>query len=68
MFPRLFGEALTPAMVDDLSPLATQWEPDLLIHEHGELASPLVGAVLGVPSLTHAFGGAIPPDHADRGR
>jgi UDP:flavonoid glycosyltransferase YjiC (YdhE family) len=59
-FPRMFGEALTPPMVDDLLPLARQWRPDVLIHEHGELASPLVGAVLGLPSVTHAFGGAIP--------
>lgn len=60
VFPRMFGEALAPPMARDLVPLAREFTPDLLIHEHGELASPLVGAVLGVPSLTHAFGGAIP--------
>lgn len=60
MFPRMFGELLTPPMVADLLPLTRRWHPDLMIHEHGELASPLVGAVLGTPSLTHAFGGAIP--------
>lgn len=60
VFPRMFGEMFTPPMVADLLALATQWRPDLLIHEHGELASPLVGAVLDRPSVTHAFGGAIP--------
>ncbi len=60
VFPRMFGEAFAPPMAADLLPLARDWRPDLLVHEHGELASPLVGAVLGVPSLTHAFGGAIP--------
>jgi hypothetical protein len=60
MYPRMFGELLTPPMAADLLPLAREWGPDLLIHEHGELASPLVGAVLGTPSVTHAFGGAIP--------
>jgi UDP:flavonoid glycosyltransferase YjiC (YdhE family) len=60
LFPRMFGATYTPPMVADLLPLAAQWRPDLLIHEHGELASPLVGAVLGLPSVTHAFGGAIP--------
>ena len=40
-----------------------EWRPDLLVHENGELASPLVGAVLGVPSLTHAFGGPVPARH-----
>jgi UDP:flavonoid glycosyltransferase YjiC (YdhE family) len=61
VFPRMFGEALTPPMVADLLPLAQQWRPDLLVHENGELASAVVGAVLDVPSVTHAFGGAIPP-------
>jgi UDP:flavonoid glycosyltransferase YjiC (YdhE family) len=61
MYPRLFGETLTPPMAADLLPLATRWRPDLMVHEHGELASPLVGRVLQVPSVTHAFGGGIPP-------
>jgi UDP:flavonoid glycosyltransferase YjiC (YdhE family) len=60
VFPRMFGAALMPLMVRDLLPLAQEWGPDLLVHENGELAAPLVGAVLGVPSITHAFGGAIP--------
>jgi UDP:flavonoid glycosyltransferase YjiC (YdhE family) len=60
VFPRMFGEALTPPMVADLLPLARARRPDLLVHEHAELAAPLVGAVLGVPSVTHAFGTAIP--------
>lgn len=60
MFPRMFGETLTPPMAADMLPLAARWRPDLLIHEHGELASPVVAAVLGVPSVTHSFGGAIP--------
>jgi UDP:flavonoid glycosyltransferase YjiC (YdhE family) len=56
----MFGEGLTPPMAADLLPLARQWGPDLMVHEHGELASPLVAAVLGVPSVTHSFGGPVP--------
>jgi UDP:flavonoid glycosyltransferase YjiC (YdhE family) len=63
VFPRMFGEALAPPMTADLLPAAWDWRPDLLIHEHGELGSPLVGAVLGIPSLTHAFGGPVPAEH-----
>jgi UDP:flavonoid glycosyltransferase YjiC (YdhE family) len=63
VFPRMFGAALAPPMAADLLPAARAWRPDLLVHEHGELASPLVGAVLGVPSLTHAFGGPVPASH-----
>jgi hypothetical protein len=60
VFPRMFGEAFAPEMAADLLPIAREWRPGLLIHENGELASPLIGAVLGAPSLTHAFGGAVP--------
>ena len=60
MFPRMFGDLLTGPMAVDLLALARAWRPDLLVHEQGELASPLVGAVLGTPSVTHSFGGAVP--------
>ena len=63
VFPRMFGAALAPPMAADLLPIARGWRPDLLVHENGELASPLVGAALGVPSLTHAFGGPVPARH-----
>jgi UDP:flavonoid glycosyltransferase YjiC (YdhE family) len=60
VFPRMFGEALTPPMAEDLLELCKDWRPDLLVHEHGELAAPLVGEACGVPSVTHSFGTAIP--------
>ncbi|HEX5087655.1 MAG TPA: glycosyltransferase [Nocardioides sp.] len=60
VFPRMFGSALTPRMVEDLLPLAREWQPDLLVHEHAELAAPLVGALCSVPSVTHSFGTAVP--------
>lgn len=70
VFPRMFGAAATPAMLADLLPIARAWQPQLLVHEHAELAAPLVGALLGIPAVTHAFGGAIPvaivDDAADR--
>ena len=60
VFPAMFGELLAPRMLEDLLPLARSWQPDLLVHEQGELAAPLVAAVLGVRSLTHGFGSAVP--------
>ncbi len=59
-FPHMFGQWATPPMATDLLPLARDWSPDLMVHEAAELASPLVGAVLDVPSITHSFGGAVP--------
>jgi UDP:flavonoid glycosyltransferase YjiC (YdhE family) len=60
VFPRLFGAAMTPAMLDDLLPVARNWAPDLMIHEQAELAAPIVANLLGVPHLTHAFGAVTP--------
>jgi UDP:flavonoid glycosyltransferase YjiC (YdhE family) len=60
VFPRMFGEALTPPMVADLLAVAQDWRPDLVVHEQGELAAPLVGAVCAVPTVTHSFGTAVP--------
>jgi UDP:flavonoid glycosyltransferase YjiC (YdhE family) len=60
-FPHMFGEWATPAMVGDLLGLPRDWQPDLMQHENAELAAPLVGELLGVPTATHAFGGAVPP-------
>jgi UDP:flavonoid glycosyltransferase YjiC (YdhE family) len=62
VFPLNFGHGRTPAMVADLLPVARVWQPDLLVHEQGELAAPLVGAVLGVPTVLHAFGGSVPAE------
>ena len=61
-FPHMFGAWATPAMAADLLETARTWQPDLLVHEPAELASPLVGAVLGIRSVTHSWGGAIPPE------
>jgi UDP:flavonoid glycosyltransferase YjiC (YdhE family) len=64
-FPRMFGEALTPPMAEDLLGIARGWGPDLLVHEHAELAAPLVGAACGVPTVTHSFGTAVPVPFLD---
>ncbi len=68
VFPRMFGEALTPPMAQDLVPLVRDWGPDLLVHESAELAAPLAGAVCSVPSVTHSFGTAVPVPILDETR
>lgn len=60
-FPHMFGAWAAPSMARDLLPVARAWRPDVLVHEAAELAAPLVGAVLDRPSVTHSFGGAVPP-------
>jgi UDP:flavonoid glycosyltransferase YjiC (YdhE family) len=65
VFPRLFAGDRVPPMVADLLPLARDWRPDLVVHEMGEFAAALVGDLLGVPHVSHAFGGANPSDQLE---
>lgn len=60
VFPRLFGGVRAPRMLADLLPIARNWAPDLLLHEQGEFAAPLVGAILGLPHVVHSFGSPAP--------
>jgi hypothetical protein len=62
MFPRLFGTVRAGPMLKDLIPIAEKFVPDVIVHEAGELAGPIAAAALGVPSITHAFGGLVPMD------
>jgi UDP:flavonoid glycosyltransferase YjiC (YdhE family) len=49
-------------MLNDLMPVATDFAPDVVVHEAGEMAGPIVAAALGVPNITHGFGGLIPEE------
>jgi UDP:flavonoid glycosyltransferase YjiC (YdhE family) len=60
VFPLLFGAGRTEPMLTALLPVAREWRPDLLVHENGELAAPLVATLLGAPNVVQAYGGAIP--------
>jgi UDP:flavonoid glycosyltransferase YjiC (YdhE family) len=60
VFPAIFGGFRTPLMLPGLLRIAREWRADLLLHEQGELAAPLVGRLLGLPHVVHAFGGASP--------
>ena len=52
---QLFTSIAVPPMVDDLLPLVDDWQPDLLLHEEGEYAAPLVAAIRGLPCVTHSW-------------
>jgi UDP:flavonoid glycosyltransferase YjiC (YdhE family) len=47
-------------MLEGLAPLALDWRPDLVVSDAAELAGPIVGAEIGVPSVTKAFGAMLP--------
>ena len=50
------------ARLDDLLPIAREWQPSLLVHEQAEHAAPIAAAALGVPNVVHAFGSLLPQE------
>ena len=60
MFPRLFGTVRAGPMLADLLPVVRGWRPQLVVHDAAELAAPIAAAAIGVPSVTHGFGGLLP--------
>ena len=52
---QLFTSIAVPPMADDLLPLVEEFRPDLLLHEEGEYAAPLVAALCGLPCVTHSW-------------
>jgi UDP:flavonoid glycosyltransferase YjiC (YdhE family) len=45
-----------------LRQIAASFRPDLIVHEAGELAAPLVATMLGIPNVTHGFGALVLPE------
>lgn len=62
MFPRLFGTIAAPAMLHDLLRIVEDWRPDVIVHEAGELAAPIVAALLGVPNVCQGYGALVAPE------
>ena len=60
VFPRLFGEITAAAQFPDLHAIGRSWGPDVIVHDAGDLAAPVVAATLGVPNVCHGFGTVIP--------
>lgn len=60
VFSHRFARIEAPARVDELRSHAEAFRPDLIVHDASELASALVGAQLGIPTVHHTFGRMIP--------
>lgn len=60
VFTQRFAVIEAPARVDELRARAHDFQADVLIHDAAELASAVVGAQLGIPSVHHSFGRMIP--------
>lgn len=52
---RMFTTVAVPPMATDLLRLAEDWRPDVVVHEEGEYAAPLVATLLSLPCVTHSW-------------
>jgi UDP:flavonoid glycosyltransferase YjiC (YdhE family) len=52
---RMFTTLAVPPMARDLLDVVDRWAPDVLLHEEGEYAAPLVAALTGLPCVTHSW-------------
>jgi UDP:flavonoid glycosyltransferase YjiC (YdhE family) len=52
----MFGRVRAPAMLRDLIPLVARWQPDLLIHDAGEMAGAIAAEAAGIGHVEHSFG------------
>jgi UDP:flavonoid glycosyltransferase YjiC (YdhE family) len=59
-FSKIFGTPSAAPMLEELLPVAREWNPDLLVCEQLELAGPIAAALLGVPNVTHGLGHPLP--------
>jgi UDP:flavonoid glycosyltransferase YjiC (YdhE family) len=59
-FTSRFADLYAPTKLAELEAAARDWRPDVIVYESADLAAPLVAALLGVPSVHHSFGRAIP--------
>lgn len=60
VFPRLFGGITAAAQFPELLDIARSWRPSVLVHDAGDLAAPVVAAVLDIPNVCHGFGTVVP--------
>jgi UDP:flavonoid glycosyltransferase YjiC (YdhE family) len=51
----MFAETAPAPMLADLRALTGRWHPDLIVHEEGEYAAPLLAALLDRPCVTHSW-------------
>jgi UDP:flavonoid glycosyltransferase YjiC (YdhE family) len=52
----MFGRVRAPVMVRDLIPLIAAWQPDLVVHDAGEMAGAVAAEAAGIRHVEHSFG------------
>jgi UDP:flavonoid glycosyltransferase YjiC (YdhE family) len=60
----MFGGVFAPALLPELRRIADTFAPDAVLHPPVEMASPILAAERGIPSVTYGFGQVLPADMA----
>jgi len=60
LFSGFFARGAAPKMRAELAPIVDRLQPDVMIHETGELAAAPIATARGIPHVTVAFSGPIP--------
>jgi UDP:flavonoid glycosyltransferase YjiC (YdhE family) len=60
-FAGIFATVAAPRMAADLEPIVDRVRPQVVVHEVAELASAPIARQAGVPSVSLAFSGLLPP-------
>jgi UDP:flavonoid glycosyltransferase YjiC (YdhE family) len=61
----MFGRVRVRPMLKDLIPLVSAWQPDLIVHDSGEMAGAIAAEVAGIGHAEHSFG-VLRPERARR--
>ena len=59
-FAGFFADIAAPTMRVALLPVFDEFQPDVVVHERGELAAAPIAVARGVPHVTLAFSGSLP--------
>ncbi|HEV7758750.1 MAG TPA: glycosyltransferase [Acidimicrobiales bacterium] len=58
---RMWAQIMAPSTLADLVTAVEDWRPDVVVHDEGEYAAPVVAAHAGVPWITHGWGSPLRP-------
>jgi UDP:flavonoid glycosyltransferase YjiC (YdhE family) len=59
---RMFARIAPRAMLQPLLDIASEWRADVLVHEEGEYAAPLVAHLLGLPNVAVGYSSPMRPE------
>lgn len=60
LFAKVFGAITAPSMLEDMTRVASEWRPDLVVVDAAEFTGHIAAVELGVPSVTKSFGPLLP--------